>query len=190
MTRATPTLTVTGSPFSAVYGGSLSAGSFSVGGAGGSAAAPTGSVTTSIGGITILTSGSPFAANVPVTGTSLPSTVTASQTVISFAYGGDANYLPRTTNATIAIARATPSTAVGFNANPVAVGATEIITATVGTAISGALPTGNVTFLDGGTPISGAVALTAGSATFNINTLTAGAHNFSLPTPATPISRA
>ena len=179
VTRATPTLTVTGSPFSAVYGGTLSAGSFAIGGAGGSAAAPTGSVTTSIGGITILTSGSPFAANVPVTGTSLPSTVTANQTVISFAYAGDTNYTPLTTNAAIAITKATPSTAVGFNANPVAVGATEIITATVGTAISGALPTGNVVFLDGGTPISGAVALTAGSATFNINTLTAGAHSIS-----------
>ena len=177
VTRATPTLTVTGTaPFSAVYGGTLSAGSFSVGGAGGNTAAPTGAVATAIGGIAILTSNSPFAANVPVTGTALPATVTANQTQISFAYAGDTNYSPLTTNAAIAIARATPTSAVAFNPNPVPVGINEAITATVGTAIGGAVPTGTVTFLDGGTPISGAVALTAGTATFNINTLTAGAH--------------
>ena len=179
VTRATPTLTVTGAPFSAVYGGTLSAGSFSIAGAGGPAAAPTGSVATSIGATTILTSNSPFAGSVPVTGTPLPATVTANLIQIAFAYGGDTNYLPITTNAAIAIARANPTTAVAFNPNPVAVGVNEAITATTGTAIPGAQPTGNVTFLDGGNPISGAVGLTAGAATFNINTLTAGAHNIS-----------
>ena len=179
VTRATPTLTVTGAPFSAVYGGTLSAGSFSIAGAGGTAAAPTGSVATSIGATTILTSNSPFAGSVPVTGTALPATVTANLIQIAFAYGGDTNYLPITTNAAIAIARANPTTAVAFNPNPVAVGVNEAITATTGTAIPGCPPTGNVTFLDGGNSISGAVALTAGAATFNINTLTAGAHNIS-----------
>jgi len=93
-------------------------------------------------------------------------------------YGGDANYYEMapgsvwdTVNKVATTVTLTPS------ANPVAVGATLTMTATVAGGIGGVTPTGTATFYVDSANV-GPATVVNGSASYQTNSLTAGSHRF------------
>jgi hypothetical protein len=182
---AAPNITFTGAPFSASYGGTLSAGSITVAGAGGPAAAPSGTLVISVASVpittvTTLNPGGTVTAN-SLTGLQLPAAASAGTQSVSYNYSGDGNYTAQTGNATLVINRAQPSVTLAVARNPILTGQTETLTGSVKPPGAGT-PSGTVTFLDGTAPLpDGTFTLsTSGSATLSTATLSLGLHTLSV----------
>ena len=174
VTPATPTFQLSGAPFTATYGGTLSFGLLSVVGAPSPAAVPTGTVTLSSGSIAIASF--PVNGIITLTGTRLPPALNAGSQPLTFSYSGDANYTSASTSSQVTIAKAAPVAGLALSPNPVPAAQNERMTATVTSPTQGT-PTGTVTFLDGQSPISGGtIALSAGTAVFNTAALATGFH--------------
>jgi ELWxxDGT repeat protein len=91
-------------------------------------------------------------------------------------YSGDANLLGSSAISSVAISKATTTTALTSSPNPSVFGQNVIFTATV-VAKGGSIPTGTVDFTEVGTDLTpGGVALVAGRATFLTSTLSVGHH--------------
>jgi hypothetical protein len=92
---------------------------------------------------------------------------------ITAVYGGDTNNLSSTSSQLIQTVNQVPTTTVVTSSlNPSTVGQSVTFTATV----SGASPTGQVTFKDGAT-VLGVIPLSGGIATFSTASLPAGSHS-------------
>jgi hypothetical protein len=180
--QASPNVTFAGSPFSATYGGTLSAGSVTVAGAGGPTVAPTGNLTVTVASSTIATfnginPGGVVTAN-SLTGIQLPASVGAGAQTITYAYPGDTNYSTKTGGTPLTVNKALPTANFIIATNPIGLGQLETFTASIKAPGLGT-PGGNVTFLDGVNPIpGGTVALNpSGIATFSTSSLSPGVHS-------------
>lgn len=136
---------------------------------------PTGTVTfrdgtTSIGTGTVSAGRATLAYTFTVAGTK---SITAT-------YGGDGNNDASTSAAVSLIVNSKPSstTTLAVSPNPVSVGATVTMTATV----TGASPTGSVTFMNGGTAV-GTAPISAGKATYTTSFATAGSRSLTASYP-------
>lgn len=178
---AIPNITFAGTPFSANYGQTVSAGSITAAGAGGPAVAPTGTLTMTAGAATIATfnninpNGVVTANNLG--GLQLPASVGAGAQTLSFSYPGDTNYTALAGGTPLTVNRALPSINISVGTNPVGLGQPETLIATVKPPGLGS-PGGTVTFADGVTPIpGGTVPVNAGVATFTTTTFSLGTHS-------------
>jgi hypothetical protein len=175
VTQATPTFQLFASPYSATYGGALSTGSVLVIGAPLPAAAPTGSLTLTVGGTTVKTFPSISGLNI-FTGTTLPAAVGAGPQTLTFTYSGDTNYTGNSTTAPLTVAKVLPTASLGVGTNPIVLGQNERLTATL-TPPGVGVPGGNVTFADANIAIAGSTTvLTSGSGVYNTTGLAVGAH--------------
>ncbi len=95
---------------------------------------------------------------------------------ITATYSGDPTYVSSTGALTQVVQRLASKTTLKAQPNPVVVGQTVTLTATV--TGSAATPTGTVTFADGSTPL-GTVSLVNGRATLTTSSLGAGSHTLS-----------
>ena len=100
------------------------------------------------------------------------SSLSASSHSLTAVYSGDASYASSTSSAVTQVVLGGSSTVLTSSVNPTAVGGSTTLTATV----TGASPTGTVTFFDGATSL-GSSALSAGSATLAVSSLTVGSHS-------------
>lgn len=92
---------------------------------------------------------------------------------LTASYGGDTGNASSTSSTTsLAVTKVTSTTALAVSPNPAQVAQTVVLTATV----SGANPTGKVTFKDGTTTL-GTGTLSAGKAIYNATFATAGSHS-------------
>ena len=133
---------------------------------------PTGTITFSYGSVTLGTG--TLDATGLATLTPSPAQLPAGSDTITFAYSGDANYLPRTpAAATIAFAKANVGIALASSAATVATGSPVTLTATV--TFPASAPTGHVTLYDGSTVIA-TLTPTNGVAAVTDSSLSAGTH--------------
>jgi hypothetical protein len=135
----------------------------------GSGATPTGTVTFTIDG----TPQSPVALSGAGKATFTTSTLAAGAHSIVASYGGDSNFTGSTSTVLTQNVQAATSTALTSSLNPSAFGQAVTFTATV----TGATPTGTVTFKDGATVIGTGTLNGAGVATFTISSLAVGNHS-------------
>ena len=92
---------------------------------------------------------------------------------LSAVYAGDTGNNGSTSAAlSLTVTQATTSTTLTAAPNPVAVGAPLVLTAQV----TGASPSGNVSFSDGATPL-GTIALASGQASLSVSLATTGSHS-------------
>ena len=127
---------------------------------------PTGSVTFEDSGVTLdtvdLTDG---VASLDV------SSLSVGSHALTATYSGDSVNASSVGELTQTVGLVTSTTALTSSANPSTSGQSVTLTATV----TGALPTGSVTFADGGSPLS-TVSLSSGAATLSVSSLSVGSH--------------
>ena len=129
-------------------------------------ALPTGSVTFADGGSPLSTvSLSSGVATLTV------SSLSVGSHALTATYSGDVVNAGSVGGLTQTVGLVTSTTALTSSANPSTSGQSVTFTATV----TGALPTGSVTFADGGSPLS-TVSLSSGAATLSVSSLSVGSH--------------
>jgi hypothetical protein len=155
--KATPTVTLTPTPLNPTAGSNLQL-SATIGAPASGGASPSGTVSFTVDGVAVGTglvvSGSPSTASLTINTPALgPHTLVAT-------YSGDANYIGVTSQiVTITVTKSATTLAVIPSSTAPYGNSTMLVTATIGTTITGStVPTGTVTFLlDGATVGSGAV---------------------------------
>jgi hypothetical protein len=178
VTKATPTASLTGNPFTGTFGGTMSSGKITVIGANPPAAAPTGTITLMSGAVQLgVFTVNPTGTN--ITGVTLPTSLAPGVHALTFIYSGDSNYLGGNLPASVGIQQGTASISLNAKTNPIIVGQTETFTANVTAPAGFPAATGTVLFSDGSLPISPAINLINGVATFNTSNLSIGQHNIS-----------
>jgi hypothetical protein len=134
--------------------------------------APTGTVTFMDGSATL---GSPVVVS-GGTASYTTSTLAVGSHSITASYSGDSNNSPSTSTAVVATVDAAvtaTATALTSSATMIASGQAVAFTATV----TGAKPTGTVTFMDGLATLSSPVVVSAGTASYSTSTLAVGSHS-------------
>lgn len=162
--KASPTLSVSASPSSVAYTGSLTLTATL-----GNAFSPTGTVTFYDNGTSIGTASlSGTTANLTI------STLSVGSHAITASYGGDSNHDAATTTgaATVMVTQTTPSIALNTSASSASYGSSVALVATVSGAGS---PTGTVTFYEGATNL-GTSTLSGATAILMVSSLSLGAH--------------
>lgn len=159
--KATPTVGLSLSPTSVVYGAENATFSATV---------PTGSSTVTFSNGSGWTSGALAVTGGTVTSSISNATWAAGSYTISAAYAGNAEYQATTTPATFTVTKATPTLSVTSSDLTVSYGSSVTFTATIS---SGA--TGSITFLDSGSSI-GTGTISGTTATFTTTTLAVGTH--------------
>ena len=169
--KVAPTFTLTGSTFSATYGGTLSAGTLAVN-AVGTGVTPTGTVTLASGASTFAGS-FPLAGGVAtVTSAQLPTSLSpVTSGTLTFNYSGDANYAATPTSGLITVTAALPAVSLVSSQNPSALNQSVTFTASIATQTTGT-PTGSFTFKDNGVTLQAGVAISGGQATYTTTALT------------------
>ena len=172
VTPATPTLVLVGSTFSAIYGGTLSAGTLTVNTAVDVTGAPTGTVTVASGNLSFAGNFRLAGGVATVTGAQLPTTLAPGVgKTLTFSYSGDGNYAAASTSGLITVNPATPAMTLVSSQNPSALNQPVTFTAAVTTPTTGA-PTGTIAFKDGTTVLVSGVQIAGGIATLTTSTLT------------------
>ena len=139
-------------------------------------AIPTGQVTF-LNGATVLSTVALNSSGIAAISIPVP---TASQTVFTAQYGGDANDLSSTGSFTLTPLMkplAQTTTSLSASPNPASVGQAIALTASVKPVAGSSIPTGAVTFLSGATVIGKGTLNGVGSATFSTSSLPAGIYS-------------
>jgi hypothetical protein len=138
----------------------------------GAGATPTGTVTFLDGGVSI---GSGTLASGKAT--LVKANFSVGIHTLTASYGGDANYSPSTSAATLqTVNTSSTTTTLTSSLNPSDFGTTVTFTAVVAAVAPGAgTPTGTVTFLDGTKSLAN-ITMSSGKALFSISTLSIGTH--------------
>ena len=177
--KATPTFTVTGTPITATYGGTVPGPATFLVNAVGSGIAPTGTFTitqgaTQIGGTYTLAGATSFA------GSQLPTSLGAgSGLALTINYSGDANYAATAYSSTITVNKATPTVTSFASSSPTSSYTTPVtFTLTLASPTTG-YPTGSVNFSDSVSGALGSGTLSNGVATLTTANLTPGVHTIS-----------
>jgi uncharacterized repeat protein (TIGR01451 family) len=127
------------------------------------------------------------------------STLTGGTHSVTAVYGGDSTFSGSTsTAASQTVNTAATTISIGSTANPATAGQAVVLIASVSTSVSGAAPSGTVTFKEGSTTL-GTGTLSSGSASFTTSALAVGTHsitavyggdtNYSASTTTTALSQ-
>jgi hypothetical protein len=181
---AAPNLSLIGAPFTANYGGTLSAGSITISGVG---PVPSGTLSADVNGTPIgnfnVNPGSIVTA-INLGGLQLPATINAGPQTINLNYSGDTNYLKASLTPGLTVNKVTPTITIGAVPSTAGTGQNVALTATLKSPTLG-VPGGTVTFNENGSPLAGAstVNLFGGAGTFNTSTLSIGGHSINASYP-------